>query len=170
MLERLARLLGRLLEWVIVALIAATVWFAVSGSPYSDNDPDLSWLRTQLHQLKSGPTDNSLDLSRLNDGDWTIACLFGGYTDPTDRMGELGGWISLIDRIRFFALGTLTLRFGEVKENEVVIAYIDKRGWAEFVFFDEIEVENGEYCIRRPQTTLAIDDYSTDWNHFLDSN
>jgi hypothetical protein len=169
-LARFMKLIGRLFELGVVALVITLVWFAVSGSPYSDRDPDLSWLRAKLDQFESGATAASIDLSRLNEGDWAIACLFGGYTHPTDRIQKLGGSLSFIDRLRFFALSTLTLRFGEVEEYEVVIAYVDKGGRAEFLFFDKTDVQHGEYCTKQPQTTLAIGGYPTDWDTLKISN
>jgi hypothetical protein len=48
---------------------------------------------------RRGTTEEDyVDLSLLNNGEWTTACLFGGYTMPLDEMRALGANISDKDR------------------------------------------------------------------------
>ncbi len=51
-------------------------------------------------QLNQNATEDFIDLADLNHGDWTTACLFGGYTSPGKVMAKYGANISEFDQTR----------------------------------------------------------------------
>jgi hypothetical protein len=63
---------------------------------YDQADPDYRRYRDafdslQLNLDRRGITEEDyVDLAMLNNGEWTTACLFGGYTMPLDGMRALG--------------------------------------------------------------------------------
>lgn len=79
--------------------------------------------------------DDYIDLSELNSGEWTTACLFGGYTDPLEAMRVHGANIDEKDRVRFTEAGSRGFRLGQVEEHEMAIAFVDLGNNARFIHF-----------------------------------
>jgi len=125
------------------------------------SDPDyhryLETLDRVSVQLNQRGMEDAMDLSELNHGDWTTACLFGGYTRPAEKMGKLGANITENDQRRMSEASGF--RLSPVEEFEVVIAYMDLSNNAHFIHFDTgigPEGQHRESCVSKPQTRLVL--------------
>jgi hypothetical protein len=116
--------------------------YELSHKPaYDQGDPDyrgyeeaFDGLRVKLD--RRGTTEEDyVDLSMLNNGEWTTARLFGGYTMPLDEMRALGANISDKDLARITEAGSRGFRLAQVEEQEMAIAYIDRSNDARFIHF-----------------------------------
>ena len=114
----------------IVALgIFALTFFTIIPFTFSTSNPDYSYLHERIGEIGRG---EKLNVSNLNNGNWTTACLFGGYTDPSIHMKKLGK-VSLIDRVYQPLKGWSWWRLGQVEEHEIMVAYVDNFGVVTFV-------------------------------------
>src|SRR5436190_1820422 len=77
-----------------------------------------------------------VDFSQLNGGEWTSACLFGGYTDPLATMRSLNSRIDDRDSQRMMESQVRGFRLAQVEEYELAIGYIDLSNRARFVWFE----------------------------------
>ena len=158
----------RLLLFVGSAVLGAitVLLFELSWSPtYDQSDPNyrryteaFDRLRVQLGK-RGATTEDFVDLSQLNNGEWKTACLFGGYTYPLADMQGLGAHISEKDRVRLTAAGLRGFRAGQVEESEVAIAYVDLNNNAKFIHFESGIGPEGEHfkkCISKPETRLIL--------------
>jgi hypothetical protein len=115
-------------------------------------------LRVPLDQ-RGAKKEDSVDLSELNNGEWTTACLFGGYTMPLDEMRALGANISGRDRVRMTQAGSRGFRLAQVEEQEMVIAFVDLSNNARFIHFHTGIGPEGQHlnrCISKPETRLVL--------------
>jgi len=115
-------------------------------------------LRAELDD-RGARNGHYVDLSELNDGDWTTACLFGGYTNPLEAMRMRGANIHEKDRVRFTEAGSRGFRLGQVEEREIAIAFVDLGNNAQFIHFKTgigPEGQGLQRCISRPQTRLHL--------------
>lgn len=162
--------LGRVVFWLGLGLAAlptaAFIALLVEASykpNYDVNSPDygrysevFARLREQLDQRD--PTDEDiLDFAALNGGQWTTACLFGGYTHPLDEMLSREAVIDNTDRVRLTEARSRGVRLGTVEEFEALIAYIDLRNRAHFIHFSQGIGPSGQHfeqCISKPNTTI----------------
>src|SRR5262245_59625753 len=92
-------------------------------------------LRAEL-DYRGATNEDYVDLSELNDGDWTTACLFGGYTNPLEAMRIRGANIHEKDRVRFTEAGWRGFRLGQIEEREIAIAFLDLGNNAQFIHFE----------------------------------
>ena len=105
--------------------------------------------------------EHAIDLSDLNRGEWKVACLFGGYTDPLETMRALGANIDEKDRLRWTAAGSRGFRLAQVEEKEMAIAFADLGNTARFIHFKSgigSAGQNFQKCIERPETRLLLCD------------
>jgi hypothetical protein len=148
-----------------VALIAM-IWaprpaFDESHPEYQAFAAKFDELRDQIQATRGQASSLSLDLSDLNGGDWTVACLFGGYVNPSQRMKALGAKLNAEDIVRWSKVGreSFPVRLAEVEETEIAIAYIDRTGAAGFIHFRNGIGPAGQHyeqCIARPQIELKL--------------
>ena len=113
-------------------------------------------LGAQIHGREFTKED-AIDLSELNRGEWKIACVFGGYTDPVEKMRALGANINEKDQLRWTE--TRGFRLAPVEESEMAIAYMDLGNNAQFIHFKSgigPEGQHFEKCIAKPQTRLFL--------------
>src|SRR5947207_3013232 len=97
----------KILRWFLVLfvgsvvalcfLVAVAVRVELSYRPaYDQSDPNYHRYLEVLERLRVALDDRGttnedfVDLSQLNNGEWKTACLFGGYTNPLDKMQALG--------------------------------------------------------------------------------
>jgi hypothetical protein len=150
----------------VCMLGVALLLYQLSHKPaYDQGDPDyrryeeaFDGLRVKLD--RRGTTEEDyVDLSMLNNGEWTTACLFGGYTMPLDEMRALGANISDKDLARITEAGSRGFRLAQVEEQEMAIAYIDRSNDARFIHFATGIGPEGQHlqgCISKPETRLRL--------------
>jgi hypothetical protein len=153
-------------------LVVGGVLFLTSYRPaYDLSDPDYGPYAATIARLHAAfeqrdPTpDDAIDLAALNKGEWTTACVFGGYRNPLDRMEELGAKIDEADRHRLTEAETRGLRVAPVEEFELLIAYVDLGGRARFVHFEHGIGPRGqgfERCVSKPETRVTFKDTHPD--------
>ncbi len=152
----------------VMVPFAGALTYAIAFEPrYDARHPDhdryaavLATIREQLSQRSPGPQD-ALDLSALNGGDWTTACAFGGYRNPSEAMAKLGAEIGSADRLRLEEARTSGLRLAEVEEFEFMLAFVDAKRRAHFIHFRDGIGPDGQHfekCICRPETHLPLAD------------
>lgn len=108
---------------------------------------------------RAGTTPIVLDLGSLNNGNWTTACVYGGYNNPRQEMIDLGGKVSAADEARLADARTRSMRAAEVEETESMIAYIDSAGDAHFLHFRGgfgQFAEFGKRCISKAETLARL--------------
>jgi len=118
---------------ILILLLCAGFWFLTFGLPflYSVDHAGYQLFEPKITQLD---TTKKLDLVQLNRGEWREACLFGGYTHPSEVMGKKGKvsfFDSYFQQLKSWGL----LRLGEVEEWESMIAYVDNSEDVHFVHF-----------------------------------
>lgn len=154
------------------ALVIGSVLFLASYRPaYDRSDPDYGHYAETIARLHAAfeqraPTpDDAIDLAALNKGEWTTACVFGGYKNPLWRMEELGAAIDETDRLRLTEAGTKGLRLAPVEEFEMLIAYVRPDRRARFIHFERGIGPQGqgfERCVSKPETRIVIGDTPRD--------
>jgi len=164
--------LSKFVRWPLIALAAtfalavALVLYDISQTPnYDDVDPRFAVFVerfaesvTRLTVETTRPKHN-LDLEGLNGGNWTTACVFGGYNNPLKEMIALGANVSSKDRDRLITLGSMGFRIAEIEEFEIMIAYIDSSNDAHFMLFRQGVGSLGQHfrqCISKPETLLEL--------------
>jgi hypothetical protein len=133
---------------------------------YDRSDPDYTRFAEMFEGVRAGPYANGggtvvIDMADLNKGEWTVACLLGGYTSPVETMERLGAAIDETDRARFLDAETSGLRLAEVEEFEVAIAYADLASQAHFIHFEHGVGARGQHlnvCVSKPETELVLPD------------
>lgn len=159
------RLLRIILFVLIAAPVAAVVLLVavtVLGRPDHDHaHPDYGNFAGRFAEVRrafaAGERGAEIDLAPVNGGAWQLACLFGGYTRPVERMDERGAIVTDADRKRLTSTGGF--RAGPVEEFEMLIAFIDDEGRAHFIHFPEGVGSGGQHyqaCVTRPQTTVTV--------------
>jgi hypothetical protein len=161
-----------ILKWItfatvgLVGLAVVLITYDISSGPsYDDDDPRYQKLTSRFSELRHrepGPgIDYNIDLSGLNGGDWTIACIFGGYNDPLESMIELGAKVTDKDRTRLTEAGDSGFRLSQVEEFEMMVTFIDLTGKAQFIHFQGGIGPGGQHlkkCISKPQTVIDLRD------------
>lgn len=105
----------------------------------------------------------TLDFGDLADGEWTSACLLGGYTDPIQVMQKKAASIATEDKARIDALSTF-LGPDVVEEYDMMIAYVDLRNVARFIYFEQGIGPQGQHFeayAAKPETTVHV--FPPDW-------
>ena len=167
-------ILIRIFKWItfatvgLVVLAVVLVLFDMYWAPnYDDDDPRYQKLVSRLAEIRQSrkpdgsiDIEEGIDLSDLNGGDWTTACVFGGYNDPLEEMEKLGAKVSDEDRAQ---LGELKggFRIAQVEEFEIMFTFIDLTGTAQFVHFEGGIGSAGQHleqCITKPQTVIDLRD------------
>lgn len=160
-----------ILKWITFAVVGLVVMAVVLvvydiswGPNYDDDDPRYQKLVGRFSELRwrePGPgIDYNVDLSALNGGDWTTACVFGGYNDPLEKMIERGAKVSDDDRARLSELKS-GFRIAQVEEFEIMVAFIDLTGTAQFIHLQGGIGSGGQHlekCITKPQTVIDLRD------------
>jgi hypothetical protein len=103
--------------------------------------------------------EDAIDLSELNAGNWKIACVFGGYTNPLEMMRALGANINEKDRLRLTESRSRGFRLTQVEESEMAITYVDLSNNAKFIHFDHGIGPEGQHlqkCIGRPEKRVLL--------------
>jgi ATP phosphoribosyltransferase regulatory subunit HisZ len=160
----LAVLCGGLL--LLLAAIAATFFILINVRPdYDVADPDYlrySEIFAEFREKSAAGTleGTVLDLSELNGGAWSTACLFGGYTDPVGAMLAKGAEVDSADKERLPRNG-FGARIAAVEEYELLIAYVDSGNRAHFIHFRDGLGPEGQHlqkCAQKPRTTILLDE------------
>lgn len=150
--------------FIAVALVIALVIRVSSWTPaYDDANPEYSSLVNRVSEIRrsqdlGSSNERGIDLSKLNNGDWTTACVFGGFNNPLEDFAA-GGNVSAEDRKRLLELATRGNRLAQVEEFELMIAYVDLRHDAHFVHLRDGIGPDGQHfkrCITRPQTVVDL--------------
>lgn len=133
---------GLLVVVLVAAAVPAVFFLMIIFEPrpdYDDDDPrhamivdQLSRARDALDYYSSGP--QAIDLASLNGGDWTGACLYGGYNDPLTHMRDLQANITPQDEERLKDLNH-GFRLNQVEEFEAIVAFIDTANTAHLIHF-----------------------------------
>ena len=126
-LQFLFRLLVRTL--LLTAGLAVLTFFTTFPFRYSAGHPDFQHLSKNIAKSKGS---EKLNISGLNNGNWSTACLFGGYTNPSHHMAKFGK-ISIADQLYQPLKSWSVWRFGQVEEHETMIAYSEKSGSTTFI-------------------------------------
>jgi hypothetical protein len=148
------------------ALGVAALLVELSYTPaYDQSDLDYqrysdAFDRLRLQIDSRGTTkEDVIDLSQLNKGEWKMACVFGGYTKPVEKMRELGANINEKDQVRMTEAESRGFRLGQVEEFEMAIAYFDLNSNAQFIHVESGIGPEGQYfqkCISKPETRLFV--------------
>jgi hypothetical protein len=143
--------------------VAALIAFA-PGPAFDRVHPDYAPFAERFAQVRrafaAGEDWAVVDLAPVHGGAWRTACLFGGYTQPVERMEALGGVVSQADRRRLAE--PIGLRISPVEEFEMLIAFVDEEQRAQFVHFAEgvgAEGQHYEACVTKPKTKVAIESW-----------
>ncbi|WP_395450267.1 hypothetical protein ACHMW7_10960 [Aminobacter sp. UC22_36] len=128
------------------AFIFATTW----KPPYDDANPKYRFLTEQIGEIadrwsKGDHRRSAVDLALLNDGNWTIACIYGGYGNPLDEMIGRGATVSSANRARLTELANRDFRLSQVEEFEAMVAYVDKSNEAHFIHIGYGFGPNGQH-------------------------
>ena len=167
--------LARVILWLFSGLSAlwllAIVVFSIEAAcrpKYDENHPDYrrySELFNHLADQASRPSlphEHTIDFSGLSGGQWTTACLFGGYTDPLREIESRGALIDEADRTRLIEARSRGFRVGTVEEFEALVAYVDPANRAHFVHFRNGIGASGQHferCIQKPDTTVSFQEW-----------
>ena len=124
--------------WVMILAFVAFIFATTWRPPYDDTNPKYRSLNEQIGEIAERWSNgdysrNTIDLALLNDGNWTIACVYGGYNNPLDEMIGRGAIVSSANRARLVELGNKDFRLSQVEESEAMIAYIDRSNEAHFI-------------------------------------
>lgn len=131
---------------------------------YDVADPDYAHFSHEFDRLAAAfehrePTArDTLDLAPLNGGRWTTACLFGGYTDPVEKLERMGVRVPQAEQRRM-AAASGGFRLAPVEEFEVVIAYIDAKATTRLIHFKNGFGPSGQHferCVSKPETVMPI--------------
>ena len=140
----------------LVALIGAVIWDLSWRPQYDTSHADYGWIDEQLAVHREGELLR-LDLSKLNGGDWSTACLLGGYSHPVATMKKKGAKVSSSDQARFQEIKER--RIFEVEEYELVLAFIDGADKAHFIHFRRglgVGGQHFESCIDRAKREFRL--------------
>jgi hypothetical protein len=150
---------------LFASALCALFLLVISQRPaYDTHDPDYDRVATAFRELddrwRSTGWDETtvLDVTALNGGDWTTACLFGGYTRPGVRIAALGATVRDSDLQR--TTETSGSRLAPVEEQEVMLAYIREDGQARFIHFARGVGPDGQHmdrCVTKPATAICLD-------------
>jgi hypothetical protein len=150
----------------LAMLVVASLFAALFHEPaYDQSHPDYHRYAEAFNRLsvpisQRGITnEDAIDLFELNGGEWKTACIFGGYTNPLDKMRTLGADISPKDQSRLTEAGSRGFRLAQVEESEIAIAYVDFSNRAQFIHFKHGIGPEGQHlqrCISRPETLLTL--------------
>lgn len=125
---------------------------------YSSSHPNYEHYQEKIINLRAGVND-TIDFTALNSGKWTMACLFGGYTNPLAYMQNYGR-VTMPDRIFQSYKGWSLVQFGQVAEHETMIAYVDNLGVVTFINFAKSpmhgSIENEKLCTKRADPVLQV--------------
>lgn len=136
-----------------------------SRPDYDRSDPDYQgyaeiFERLQVRLSMYGATANDVvDFSQLNNGEWKVACLLGGYANPLEEMQKLGANIDPKDRSRLTEAGKQGFRLAQVEEYEMMIAYVDSGDRARFIHFANglgPEGKRFRRCISKPEARIVL--------------
>lgn len=134
-----------------------TILLSGCGIDYDTDDPDYGYFADLFAAARK--QNQVADMERLNGGDWTTACIFGGYSKPLREMEALGATISNEDRKRIEEAATTDLRLFSVEESEMMVTYIDKANRAHFIHIrNGIGAQGQEFqsCVTRPETKIDV--------------
>lgn len=136
--------------WGIILVCTAFIFSTTWKPHYDDTNPKYRFLTEQIGKiaerwLKGDYSRNTLDLTLLNDGNWTIACVYGGYNNPLDEMIDRGATVSSANRARLIELGNKDFRLSQVEESEVMVVYVDKSNEAHFIHAGNGFGPNGQH-------------------------
>lgn len=145
-------------------MIGVFMWSMLDQPNFDDHDPQYAayvqtFEKARLVDSRGVSTPTPLDLDGLNRGDWVKACLFGGYTNPSEKMIAFGATLNPLDVTRWADARRQGFRLAEVEEYEVAIAYIDRANQAHFIHFRRGIGSNGQHleaCVSRPETEIAL--------------
>ncbi len=131
---------------------------------YNRDDPDYERFSRTFSQIgeqlarRDAKGEAMVDFSNLNNGDWRIACVFGGYTNPLQDMQAFGADIREEDRSRLTKAGS-GFRAGQVEEFEIMISYVDSANRTHFIHFPHGIGPQGQHlesCVSKPGTRLRL--------------
>jgi hypothetical protein len=146
----------------VVAWLMGLTYKPTCGQSHPDYEryaEALNRLRVSISSRRMIADDDAIDLSELHQGKWKIACVFGGYTSPLEKMRALGASISQEDQSCWTEAGSRGFRLAQVEESEMAIAYADLENNAHFIHFNfaiGAEVQNFQECIAKPETRLTF--------------
>jgi len=134
---------------VIAIPIGGLIVLSQVPYPYSRDHPDYDRYRAEIARMHETGT---LNLAELNEGNWTDACLFGGYSTPSKTMKDHGE-LRVLDTNEVLRQlkNAFSFRLAEVEEFEAMIAYVDPGGTVEAIHFEPVglHLQNFERCTTR---------------------
>ncbi|MBB6467226.1 hypothetical protein HNQ96_003105 [Aminobacter lissarensis] len=150
--------------WGIVLAFAALIYATTWNPPYDDSNPKYRFLTQQIEEIAERWSNgdygrNIIDLTLLNDGNWTTACVYGGYNNPLSEMIARGATVSSANRARLSELGDMDFRLSQVEESEAMIAFVDKSNEAHFIHLGYGFGPNGQHlkqCTSRTNPSLEL--------------
>jgi hypothetical protein len=154
-------------SFVALAILGVAVLLvALSYRPsYDQAHPEYGRYAEAFHRLsvqfsaRGITSDDAVDLSELNRGEWKVACVFGGYTSPLETMRACNANIDEKDQLRLSEAGSRGFRLAQVEESEMAIAYVDFDNNAHFIHFKHGIGPEGQHfqkCIVRAETRLLL--------------
>ena len=154
-------------SFVVLAMVGIATLLAVlfHRPSYDVTHPNYNYFVEVFERLREpiafrGMTnEDAVDFSQLNGGEWKVACLFGGYTDPLETMRAIGANIHEKDQVRWTKARSRGLRLAQVEEKEMAIAYVDLANNAQFIHFRHGIGPEGQHfqkCVARPETRVVL--------------
>ena len=137
---------------VIVALITVSGLLAGPAScvliamyeratRYDRESDDYRYVKSAL---ASGLPSRSLDVQKINRGDWQFICVIGAYNDPVRILREEAARrrvpVASVD-----AVETQFWGLSPVEENESAISFVDGSGRGRTILIDGFEVLTGQH-------------------------
>jgi hypothetical protein len=165
---------ARILNWLFTGLVAAALVIAAvpvlfflliilePRPDYDDDDPRYTIIVDELSRVRDEwrrGVPRPIDIASLNGGNWTMACLYGGFNDPLHDMRGLGGRVSPADEKRLEALEAMGFRLDTVEELEAMVAFVDSGNNAHFAHFKYglgVDGQHFRRCVRKPETLISL--------------
>lgn len=116
-----------------LTLIGAHIWDGATR--YDRGHPDYKYVTSQF---KAGSKSASIDLRVINQGDWQVICVIGGYNDPVVILDE-GAAARGITFQKIDPVPTQVLGIAPVEENEGAISFIDGAGRGRTILINGFE-------------------------------
>jgi hypothetical protein len=149
----------------LFAILAALLWYETSYNPRYDRDSrfynEYAFILSEAERaIRNGSREPvTIDLLKINDGNWKTACLIGGYKDPIAIMRQMGASIQPKDEERMSDAGKRGFRLAPVEEFEAVIAYVDGSDRAHFIHFQHGFGTKGQHfsqCVTKLETRVRL--------------
>ncbi len=122
---------------------------------YDRENDDYKYVKSVLNSASS---PHSLNLGKINDGNWRFICVVGAYSKPEKILRDEAGR-RRIDIAEIDAVKTQFLGVAPVEENESAISFVDSSGRGQTLLIDGFESliqQGGRECFGPETREIAV--------------